>query len=269
MAISDSLLNFLEKNNLRGKTRIYNLLVKLGFRGVVLSKAKYRISLYLNPKEYIDGIIFREGFYESEITDELLAAAALQPGDTFWDIGANIGIHSLAVKKNLPGVQVCSFEANPKTASRLYDNVKLNGLDIKVCSFALFETVGSMTLYINEGNSGMSTLTPWHETKFHSTVQCLTTTGDTLLADGFDAPTVIKLDTEGSELNVLKGCHKILANPALKLILIEADNNLPDNVDSDETVGFLKQFGFDKIKRLERNEKTHHGLSNFAVTRTS
>jgi len=265
MAISDSLLNFLIKNNLRGKDRIYSLLIKLGFRKVVLSKAKYGISLYLNPKEYIDGIILKEGFYESEITDELLAC--LQAGGTFWDIGANIGIHSVAVKKNLPGVKVYSFEPNPKTLNALYENVMLNGLDIKVCGFALFETIGSMTLHLTEGNSGMTTLTPWHETKFSSTVQCLTTTGDALLSERFDTPTAIKLDTEGSELNVLKGCPQILASPVLKLILIEADNNLLGNVDSDETVVFLKQFGFSNIRRLERNEKTHHGLSNFAVTR--
>jgi FkbM family methyltransferase len=265
MAINDSVLNFLMKRSIKGRDRLYGLLLKLGFRSTVLSDAKYGIKLYLNPHEHIDKVIFKEGFYESEITDELLAC--LQLGDTFWDIGANIGIHSIAVKKNLPGVKVYSFEPNPKTVSRLYDNVGLNELDITVCGFALFETIGSMALHINEGNSGMSTLTPWHEAKFHSMVQCLTTTGDTLLSEGFDAPTAIKLDTEGSELNVLKGCRQLLASPSLKLILIEANNNLLDNVDSDETVVFLKQFGFDHIKRLERNEKTHHGLSNFAVTR--
>lgn len=181
MAINDSVLNFLMKRGIKGRDRIYRLLLKTGFRGVVLSDVKYGIKLYLDPHEHIDKIIFKERFYESEITDELLAC--LQPGDTFWDVGANIGIHSIAVKKTLPGVKVYSFEPNPKTISRLYDNVNLNGLDVKVCSFALFETIGSMMLHINEGNSGMSTLTPWHEAKFHSTVQCLTTTGDALLLE--------------------------------------------------------------------------------------
>ncbi len=266
MAINDSVLNFLMKRSVKGRDRIYGLLLKLGFRNTVLSDAKYGIKLYLDPHEHIDKIIFKEGFYESEITDELLAC--LQPGDTFWDIGANIGIHSIAVKKNLPKVKVCSFEPNPKTLGRLCDNVKLNGLDIKVCSFALFETIGSMTLHLLEGNSGMSTLTPWHEAKFQSTVQCLTTTGDALLLEGFDAPTAIKLDTEGSELNVLKGCLQILASPVLKLILIEADNNLLDaNLDNDETIVFLKQYGFNQVRQLSRNENTGHGLSNYAITR--
>ena len=207
MAINDSVLNFLMKRGIKGRDRLYNLLLKIGFRDTVLSDARYGIKLYLNPHEHIDKIIFKEGFYESEITDALLAS--LQPGDTFWDIGANIGIHSIAVKKNLPGVKVYSFEPNPRTVSRLYDNINLNSLDINVCGFALFETTGSMPLYINEGNSGMSTLTPWYQTKFHSTIQCLTTTGDKLLSDGFDAPAAIKLDTEGSELHILKGCTAI------------------------------------------------------------
>lgn len=265
MAINDSVLNFLMKHGVKGRDRLYGLLLKMGFRKTVLSRAKYGINLYLDPHEYIDKVIFKEGFYESEITDELLAY--LQPGDTFWDIGANIGIHSIAIKKNLPGVNVYSFEPNPKTASRLYDNIKLNCLDVKVCGFALFETVGSMILHINEGNSGMSTLIPWHEAKFNSTIQCLTTTGDTLLSENYSAPTAIKLDTEGAELHILKGCEAILKNPKLKLILLEASNCLLENSDSDETIAFLKKFGFTQIKLLERNENTHHGLSNFAITR--
>src|ERR1700744_718482 len=124
MAINDSVLNFLMKRGIKGRDRLYNLLLKIGFRDTVLSDARYGIKLYLNPHEHIDKIIFKEGFYESEITDALLAS--LQPGDTFWDIGANIGIHSIAVKKNLPGVKVYSFEPNPRTVSRLYDNINLN-----------------------------------------------------------------------------------------------------------------------------------------------
>jgi len=265
MAINDRLLNFLIKSNIRGQARLYTLLLKLGFRKTVLADVKYGIRLNLNPNEYIDKKILTENFYESEITDELLVC--LQQGGTFWDIGANIGIHSIAVKKNIPQVKVYSFEPNPRTLGALYDNVRLNNLDITVCGFALYETVGSMTLHINDGNSGMTTLTPWHATKFQSTVQCLTTTGDTLLTEGFDPPTAIKLDTEGSELNVLKGCSKILSNPGLKLILLEADNNLVENLATDETALLLKQYGFTQVKRLDRNEDTAHGLSNFAFER--
>src|ERR1700734_3493565 len=113
MAINDKLLTFLIKNRFRGKDRLFSLLVKLGFRPNILAEAKYGIKLLLSPNEYIDNIIIKEGFYESEVTEEILKNLA--DGDTFWDIGANIGIHSLAIKKTLPGVRVYSFEPNPKT----------------------------------------------------------------------------------------------------------------------------------------------------------
>ena len=67
MAINDSVLNFLMKSSVKGRDRMYGLLLKMGFRSTVLSDAKYGIKLHLNPHEHIDKIIFKEGFYESEI----------------------------------------------------------------------------------------------------------------------------------------------------------------------------------------------------------
>jgi FkbM family methyltransferase len=266
MAINDILISFLAKNKLRGKDRLYGLLVKLGFRGLILYTAKYGIKLNLNPHEYIDDVILKSGFYESEITEEILKH--IKNGDVFWDIGANIGIHSLAIKRAIPGSTVYSFEPNPKTLGLLYDNVKLNNLDIKICGFALYDKAGLMDLHIADGNSGMSTLTPWHALTYSSTAQCLTTTGDFLLQQGFETPTVIKLDTEGSELNILNGCKDILSSNTLKVIILEAKNDLLNDLSNEKTISILNEYGFHKVIKLSRNEDTHHGLSNFAITRS-
>lgn len=240
-------------------------MIKIGSRNLIIFHAKYGIKLYLNPYEYIDSFIINEGFYESEITNAILSV--LKGGGTFWDIGANIGIHSIAVKKRLPNTTVYSFEPNPNTLGLLYKNVKLNSLDVKVCGFALFDKAKSMTLYSTEGNSGQTTLTPWDNMTISTTMKCLTTTGDNLIVDGFDLPTVIKLDTEGSELNVLMGCQDMLAAPVLKSIVFEASNSLLEHLDEDKIVLFLKEFGFTAIKQLTRLEKTQHGLSNFIASR--
>jgi len=265
MSLRTSLLTFLTRHDLKGRDWLIGLLTRQHARGLIRTKVKYGISLYLNPLEYIDKIIIREGFYESEITEEIFKY--VQNGGVLWDIGANIGIHSIAVNTKFPATKVYCFEPGPKTLSALYDNVALNGLDINICGFALYESAGSMSLFLTKGNSGMSTLTPWDKSRFNSSIQCLTTTGDTLLAEGYEVPTVIKLDTEGSELNILKGCPAILASTQLKVILLEAHNDLLDNIAADETMQYLKQFGFTEVKLLERNENTHHGLSNFAVMR--
>ena len=265
MAVYDTLLGYFIRRNIIGKNRIYNFMVRGGLRKLIIVQAKYGIKLYLNPHEYIDEFIINEGFYESEVTEEILEV--IKEGDCFWDIGANIGIHSIAVKKNLPNTKVYSFEPNPKTLGLLYENIKLNNLDIQVCGFALFDKVSSMTLHLADGNSGMSTLAPWQEMKVSSTTKCLTVTGDKLISEGFTLPTLIKIDTEGTELNILRGCQSILSTPVLKTIIFEGNNNLLEKLDKDETTIFLKDFGFTQIKQLSRFEKTQHGLSNFVATK--
>ena len=163
--------------------------------------------------------------------------------------------------------KVLSFEPNPKTLTSLFDNALLNESDIQICAFALFEHVSSMTLYIASGNSGMTTLTPWKEATYSHSVECLTTTGDSLCSGGFDVPNVIKLDTEGSELNVLKGCQKILSSPELELIIFEAANDVLEKGHIDDLTELLKDHGFTRIVKLGRKERTHHALSNFAAYR--
>ena len=265
MALYDRLLTFLNRKKIRGKDRLYRILVNVGFRKLLISQIKYGVKVHLNPREYIDSIIIREGFYESEVTEVILNS--LKERDNFWDIGASIGIHSLAVKKNLPLVNVFAFEPNPHTLGLLYENVRINKLDVKICGFALFNKSDVLTLYIKDDNSGMTTLTPWHEIKFSFTTHCITQTGDYLVNSGYSIPTVIKLDTEGSELQVLEGCKTILANPKLKVILFEAGNNFLEELESNEIAVLLKGYGFKKIKQLSRNENTHHLLSNFQALR--
>lgn len=265
MALYDSMFVWLNRQGIRGKDRMFSLFQRCGYRKLITFKAKYGVMLNLNPYEYIDSIILKEGFYESEVTEEVLNE--IGDGGTFWDIGANIGIHSLAVKKKRPDVNVYSFEPNPKILSLLYDNTRLNGLDINICGFALFEKDDVMTLNIVDGNSGMSTLTPWEGSKFSYETKCLTITGDSLAESRFPVPSVIKIDTEGSELGILKGCLKILSDPILKKIIFEAGNDLMAEPDSSELLMLLNAYGFGKIRMLSRNEKSSHALSNFLAER--
>jgi FkbM family methyltransferase len=261
----DALLYFFNKRKIRGRSRLYGFLTSIGFRAQIIVRAKYQIKLLLNPGEYIDKIIMREDFYESEITEEILRH--LKDGDTFWDIGANIGIHSLAIKKKLPKVKVFCFEPGPKALTTLQQNIQLNDVDIHVCAFALFDRTGSFDLHLVEGNTGMSTLVPWDSPDYKTSIRCLATTVDQLITEGFEVPKVIKLDTEGSELHVLKGATSILCNPALEAILFEAGTEILNTPMTHELVLFLVESGFHNIRPLERREQTHHTLGNFVALR--
>jgi hypothetical protein len=58
-------------------------------------------------------------------------------------------------------------------------------------------------------------------------------------------PTIIKIDVEGYELNVLKGSSEILDDKRLKVVIIEINGSGGKyGVEDDEIHNFLKNFGF-------------------------
>jgi FkbM family methyltransferase len=260
LSLYDRIFFLLNKNSVKGKDRLYSVFHYFGFKKLVTAKIKYGVYFNLNPYEYIDSLALKEGFYESEVTDEIIKN--LSANDTFWDIGANIGLHSLAVKKMLPQVEVVSFEPNPITLSLLISNAELNDLKIQLCAFPLYDKRQLISLHVVDGNLGMSTLHPGDEAKFKHVVNCQTVTGNDLIAEGFKIPAVIKIDTEGSEIEALKGCDNFLGDKLCKAIIMEAGNDLL-NEELNELKVFLHSFGFTKINKLERKENSHHDLSNF------
>ncbi|PWK72912.1 hypothetical protein LX99_04242 [Mucilaginibacter oryzae] len=75
-ALYDRALTYLNRYGIRGKDRLFGLLSKLGFRSLLVFNAKYGISLNLDPYEYIDSVILKEDFYESEVTEAILGSLA-------------------------------------------------------------------------------------------------------------------------------------------------------------------------------------------------
>src|SRR6185312_15602233 len=70
--------------------------------------------------------VFYTGVWEPDISR--LIASCLQPGDTFIDIGANIGYFSLMAAKLVgPAGQVYAIEPWPPTLKILRHNIQLNG----------------------------------------------------------------------------------------------------------------------------------------------
>ncbi len=68
---------------------------------------------------------------------------------------------------------------------------------------------------------------------------------DALVAEGVPPPTLLKLDVEGWELNVLQGGTKLLTSPSLKAIVFEAECYPPETkIKSFELVAFLNELGW-------------------------
>ncbi len=232
----------------RGTTRLNKLLRGLWPIRLVQCEIDYGILLHLDPENYVDSYCIRSGFYEREVLHAI--TSDIRADDVFWDIGANIGIMSIAIAKLYPNTQVVSFECNPLTTHRLSTNIRLNQAAIRVFSVALSDQNRMATFSIqNTGNSGISSLTPWINTNYESEVSVATRTADSLIeTNDAPSPTLIKIDVEGSELRVLLGLSDHLASKTLRKIVFEAAD--PELYDKIETLLVGKGFAIEPIPAL-------------------
>jgi FkbM family methyltransferase len=223
-------------------------------------KTKIGVSMEVFPGDYIDNVILNEGFYESEVLEALLDNV---PADcVFWDIGANIGTHSLGFKYLRPDATVISFEPDAINFHRLKQHCILNDLDIQLMNFPLSDKLELTKIFSAHGNHGRSTLAPGGKGGYKDHPNYVFgISADFLVMNGFlPSPHVVKLDVEGYELNVIKGMCGILKEGKTEKIVFEAIHSFLD--EDSELKQILTGFQY-KFRKLIRNEKTHHNLDNF------
>jgi len=109
MNIVDLIVAFLFRMNVRGASRFHTLVC--GGRRLNV-RSKHGVAFKIDPHEYVDGFILRRGYYEEEVLDAI--RSSLNPGDVFWDVGSNLGLHALTVAKLNSGSPIFAFEPNPK-----------------------------------------------------------------------------------------------------------------------------------------------------------
>lgn len=137
--------------------------------------------------------------------------SCLMPGDLFVDVGANVGLHTLAAARAVgPQGRVLALEAHPKTAALLSRTVWMNGLAgrVTVLPYAISDTEGAMELYLGQ-TSGHHSLLPLQPDGYVvSPTSGWLITDARRLDDVMPAgatPVIVKIDVEGVELSVLRG----------------------------------------------------------------
>jgi FkbM family methyltransferase len=117
----------------------------------------------------------------------------------FIDIGANIGIHSL-VARDL-GYSVRAYEPDPETFKILKDVVNENGGGIDIINAAISSFDGKSTFIRCDDNLTASGLTSSTKKFYGKTTEIEV---DVSNIEGIDlSNSIIKIDAEGSELNIL------------------------------------------------------------------
>ncbi len=221
---------------------------------------KHGVILRIDPTEFVSSMVLHHGYYEEEVLQAALEG--LRPGEVFWDIGSCLGLHALTVARLRPAARVTAFEPNPIMATRIEAAARENGLTVAVRALALGAKAGPAEFFVEKANAGMSTLGGhWGHSPEAEQILVPVMTADGLIAQGLEEPHVIKIDTEGSELDVLRGMAGLLAGHLLRRIVFE-DGTRPDS----EIKRLLSAAGF-AVRQLTRPAGSEHGLENFVATR--
>lgn len=129
------------------------------------------------------------------------------PGSVVYDVGANIGFFSLvAARLAGPSGQVAAFEPVAATAAALRRNLVLNDAGtVHVHEAAVgARSERSQLLSVDEPSWSHLADRGCH-TRTQDVVEVDVVTLDELVAAGLASPDVVKIDVEGSEVDVLEG----------------------------------------------------------------
>lgn len=192
--------------------------------------------------------------YEGRMLRRLLAAT--RDGDTFFDVGANIGTVTLPVA--VAGAAEClAFEPEPANASRLAENAELNGLaNVTVIEAAVWSEPGRVSLRI-DGPVGSGTASAFAHGAGMAEVPAVTV--DDFAGGGRAAPQVIKIDVEGAELEVLRGAEAALASGRMRDLFVEAHPvALAARGESEtELFSILESHGYAEVWATIRDTEAH------------
>ena len=181
------------------------------------------LQLYIHGEQdqYVSRRIRREGIWEPYET--ALVLAMLQAGDVFVDVGANIGYFSiLAASVVGDGGAVFAFEPDPANFSLLQASAAHNGLQQQITAVqgGLAEHAGDGRLFLSEDNLGDHQIYAGDAQR--SSVPIRLYNGTQYLASRLQRLDLLKVDTQGSEYQVMSGLMPLLQSlPTMPRMIIE------------------------------------------------
>ncbi len=156
----------------------------------------------------------------SDLTDSVLRALRPYVAEDArcFDVGANIGLHSLGLSTLAPKGRVFAFEPAPGSVDFLKTNLRRNrGDNVKVFATAIADHEGTVSFHdVPFFTAGSFTADEegWLQSDAvgSNLVRVPCTTLDAFVEDhAVDRVDVIKIDVEGAELAVLEGAIRTLA----------------------------------------------------------
>lgn len=191
-------------------TRLVRAVMERLSRGVVLRRrlpAEFgRTQMFVTPESAL-----RYWSRDLRKVDPALldwAEHLVKPGDNVWDVGANVGLFSVAAASR--GAHVLAIEPD-RTMAGLIERTGHPGVQVLAVAVSDHAGVGSLNIavrgrsanFLSGGVEGSQTGGTRHD------VPVRTVTLDSLL-DVYDPPDLVKIDVEGSEEAVWRGAGALI-----------------------------------------------------------
>lgn len=172
---------------------------------------------------------YASGKYEPMI--EALLLSCLHPGDVFYDIGAHIGLFSLLAARVVgKSGSVFAFEADSDNVERIKEHASRNGLDqIQVIPCAVWSNPGLLSFERVSAGSSRNQGAVTTDASMHNenTIEVEAVSLDSFVREHIP-PTLIKIDVEGGEAEVLGGGKETFRLNA-PLLICEVHNSGADD----------------------------------------
>jgi FkbM family methyltransferase len=183
--------------------------------------------------------------------------------NVIYDIGAHQGDWATEIHSLMPNAHFILFEANPQHEKKLaqlghrFFNTVLTKPGIQEVEF--FVPSGAQST--STGASYLKEITPHYE-HVKVTVLKATTLDELLSTYSLPQPDLIKIDTQGSELDIIEGGRKIFSGAKwilMELPLIEYNEGAPD---FSLYIATLDELGFAPVEVAEIH---HYGRIAFQI----
>lgn len=209
----------------------------------------------------------REGVYEEEKANRIIRALKGRAKPVMMDVGANIGLVSLDVLAGVPNTRIYAFEPGPHQCRLFRTTIRTNALEqrIDLFQFALGDTKGTTKFAIHDTKdaSGDGFFDTGRAGATEAIDVEVRTIDDWWTDAGCLDVDVLKIDTEGAELMVLRGGESMIERCQPLLFLeINTTNLKPYPYDAPDILDWLRNHAY-VLETLEGSTVTSSNLMEF------
>ncbi|MGH1578483.1 FkbM family methyltransferase [Planktotalea sp.] len=209
------------------------------------------------------------GSFERDFQASLLALCETTMAPlSFYDIGAHIGLYSalIATIFHKQSPQIVAFEPTPDTFAQTINLRDKNALEYEVLQSAISDSCGTVDLYIS-GKAETSNSLNASFRNSDEAVQVPVVTIDQLVKEGLAAPTIMKIDVETFEANVLRGALETIKahKPIFTLEILSKVERQP----MQDVLGQIGALGYVFYRVEKRNKHWVKSSADEVMAKTS